>query len=160
MWDPSIWSWNRKKINGKPGEVRIKCVVPLMILYQFFFFLLSFLPFFLLFSGIFLFFSFLLNSNSTVILYYIWGARLITFNILMFFYNTDQETLLNYIQHYLLFKQNILKEKNYNIKLSPLLEVKEKLWSLRERERNDLKFLNFYKMCQIFDTQKKLNTSY
>jgi hypothetical protein len=29
----------------------------------------------------------------------------------MFFYNTDQETLLNYIQHYLLFKQNILKEK-------------------------------------------------
>lgn len=102
----------------------------------------------------------ILNSNSTVILYYIWGARLITFNILMFFYNTDQETLLNYIQHYLLFKQNILKEKNYNIKLSPLLEVKEKLWSLRERERNDLKFLNFYKMCQIFDTQKKLNTSY
>jgi hypothetical protein len=45
----------------------------------------------------------------------------------MFFYNTDQETLLNYIQHYLLFKQNILKEKNNNIKLSPLLEVKEKL---------------------------------
>jgi hypothetical protein len=54
----------------------------------------------------------------------------------------------------MLFKQNILKEKNNNIKLSPLLEVKEKLWRLRERERNDLKFLNFYKMCQIFDTKK------
>jgi hypothetical protein len=75
----------------------------------------------------------ILNSNGKFLNFITYHeARLIIFNVLLFFYNTDQDTFSSCIQHYLLFKLNILKQKNYNIKLRPLLEVKESLGSLRE----------------------------